>query len=174
MFVSEEYAQRNWTRLERRSALHRAVREWGEYVLPARFDNTLLPDLLPGVAYVDLRKLSPLEFAERVAAKLARLGAVFPRPPYHRHWCTRLQNGASGRREIMTSPEQAQRYVLDALRDHFSRTHVGLDAPQVVELTELDEATVYNALRLLHDARRIEGVMAAEFPYPLRVTRVLD
>jgi hypothetical protein len=76
VFVSEEYAQRNWTRLERRSALHRAVREWGEYVLPARFDNTLLPELLPGVAYVDLRKLSPLEFAERVAAKLARLGII--------------------------------------------------------------------------------------------------
>jgi hypothetical protein len=36
VFVSAEYAARDWTRLERRSALNRAVRERQEYVLPAR------------------------------------------------------------------------------------------------------------------------------------------
>ena len=35
MFVSAEYAAREWTRLERRTALARAVRERREYVLPA-------------------------------------------------------------------------------------------------------------------------------------------
>ena len=34
VFVSAEYAARDWTRLERRAALSRAVRERREYVLP--------------------------------------------------------------------------------------------------------------------------------------------
>ena len=46
VFVSADYAARDWTRLERRAALARAVRERREYVLPARFDDTLLPGLL--------------------------------------------------------------------------------------------------------------------------------
>jgi hypothetical protein len=37
VFISAEYAARDWTRLERRAALDRAVRERREYVLPARF-----------------------------------------------------------------------------------------------------------------------------------------
>ena len=43
VFVSAEYAARDWTRLERRAALARAVRERREYVLPAWFDDTPLP-----------------------------------------------------------------------------------------------------------------------------------
>ena len=35
VFVSADYAARDWTRLERRAALNRAVREREEYVLPA-------------------------------------------------------------------------------------------------------------------------------------------
>ena len=55
VFVSAEYAARDWTRLERRAALNRAVRERGEYVLPARFDDTPLPGLLSDMVAVDLR-----------------------------------------------------------------------------------------------------------------------
>ena len=43
VFVSAEYATRDWTRLERRAALNRAVREAGVYVLPARFDDSRCP-----------------------------------------------------------------------------------------------------------------------------------
>ena len=35
VFISAEYAERDWTRLERQAALARAVRERREYVLPA-------------------------------------------------------------------------------------------------------------------------------------------
>ena len=48
VFVSAEYAARDWTRLERRAALARAVRERREYVLQP-FDETPLPGLLPDV-----------------------------------------------------------------------------------------------------------------------------
>ena len=54
MFVSAEYAAREWTRLERRTALARAVRERREYVLPARFDDTPLPGLPSDMVAVDL------------------------------------------------------------------------------------------------------------------------
>ena len=81
VFVSAEYADRDWTRLERRAALDRAVRERREYVLPARFDDTPLPGLLAGLVAVDLRGRSPEQFADLVAAKLAALAAASPGGP---------------------------------------------------------------------------------------------
>ena len=74
VFVSAEYAARDWTRLERRAALSRAVRERREYVLPARFDDTPLPGLLSDMVAVDLRGRTPEQFAAMIAAKLADLG----------------------------------------------------------------------------------------------------
>ncbi len=76
VFISAEYAAGDWTRLERRAALARAVRERREYVLPARFDDTVLPGLLDDVVAVDLRRHTPERFAELVAAKLASLAAA--------------------------------------------------------------------------------------------------
>ena len=80
VFVSAEYAARDWTRLERRAALNKAVRERGEYVLPARFDDTLLPGLLSDMVAVDLRGRAPRQFADMIAAKLAALGISGPAP----------------------------------------------------------------------------------------------
>jgi hypothetical protein len=74
IFVSAEYAARDWTRHERRAAMGRAVRERREYMLPARFDDTVLPGLAPDVSYVDLPGRTPQEFAAMIAAKLASLG----------------------------------------------------------------------------------------------------
>ena len=78
VFISAEYAAGDWTRVERRAALGRAVRERREYVLPARFDDTVLPGLLDDVVAVDLRRLAPERFADLVAAKLASLAAASP------------------------------------------------------------------------------------------------
>ena len=78
VFVSAEYAARDWTRLERRAALNRAVRERREYVLPARFDDTPLPGLLSDMVAVDLRGRTPEQFAAMIAAKLASLGVTEP------------------------------------------------------------------------------------------------
>ena len=55
VFVSAGYAAHDWTRLERRAALARAVKERREYVLPARFDDTPLPGLLLDMVTIDLR-----------------------------------------------------------------------------------------------------------------------
>src|SRR5215472_13486117 len=80
VFVSAEYAARDWSRLERRAALDRAVRERREYVLPARFDDTPLPGLLSDMVAVDLRTRTPQQFAAMLAGKLARLAIAAPAP----------------------------------------------------------------------------------------------
>jgi tetratricopeptide (TPR) repeat protein len=74
VFVSAEYAARDWTRHERRAALARAVRNRREYVLPARFDDTPLPGLLSDIVTVNLRTKTPQQFAAMIAGKLADLG----------------------------------------------------------------------------------------------------
>jgi hypothetical protein len=77
VFVSAECAARYWTQVERRAALDRAVRERREYVLPARFDDTDIPELA-GKITINLRGLSPQKFADMVATKLVELGVVSP------------------------------------------------------------------------------------------------
>ena len=73
MFVSESYAKKVWTKLERRSSLAKALNEQREYVLPARFDDTELPGLLPTVAFLDLRRETPQSFAQKIIRKLEKL-----------------------------------------------------------------------------------------------------
>jgi hypothetical protein len=70
IFVSEAFAAKPWTRHERRSALARAIEEEGEYVLPARFDDTELPGLQPTLKYVDLRAYAPETVVEFIAEKV--------------------------------------------------------------------------------------------------------
>ena len=78
VFISADYAGREWTRLERRAAFSRAVAEAGVYVLPARFDDSELPGLLPDVVTVDLRRYTPAQFAGLVADKVAGLAGSPP------------------------------------------------------------------------------------------------
>jgi len=78
VFISAEYAARDWTRLERRAALNRAVKERREYVLPARFDDTRLPGPLSDMVTIDLRIRTPQKFATMIADKLADLGIPAP------------------------------------------------------------------------------------------------
>lgn len=72
MFISEHYGEKVWTNYERQNALARAVEKKGEYILPARFDNTELPGIRHTVAYVDLKKKSPEQLGELILQKLGR------------------------------------------------------------------------------------------------------
>jgi hypothetical protein len=76
VFVSADYAARDWTRHERRAAMNRAVTERREYVLPARFDNTSLPGLLADMVAIDLRTKTPQQFADVIVAKLTTLNVL--------------------------------------------------------------------------------------------------
>lgn len=56
MFVSREYAEKEWCNLERRAALRRRMMTSGAYILPVRLDTTTLDDvegLLGTIGYLD-------------------------------------------------------------------------------------------------------------------------
>jgi hypothetical protein len=72
IFISEYYAEKMWTRHERRSALARALQEREEYMLPARFDATELPGILPTVGYISLSDKSPIDFGKLILEKLGK------------------------------------------------------------------------------------------------------
>ncbi len=70
MFISEHYAKKAWTTLERKSMQERAYREAEEYILPARFDNTEIPGLYSTVSYIDLNFKTPYEFTKVILEKI--------------------------------------------------------------------------------------------------------
>jgi hypothetical protein len=72
MFISKHYRDKRWAKHERAAAQSRAIEESSEYILPARFDDTEIPGLLPTTRYIDLRKESPAEVAILVAKKLGK------------------------------------------------------------------------------------------------------
>ena len=73
VFLSKNYAKKAWANHERESAQARAFfLKNQEYILPARFDSTEIPGLLPTVAYVDLSKLTPEKFTEVILKKIGK------------------------------------------------------------------------------------------------------
>jgi len=70
MFISRQYAEREWTIHERRSALDRQLRERRPYILPCRFDDIQLAGISPSIGYVSLEQMSPAQLAELIFQKL--------------------------------------------------------------------------------------------------------
>ena len=72
----------------------------------------------------------------------------------------------------MAAPREAQVEIHDALVEHFYRTSHKLLPEQISEMTALSLDEVRNALRVLHESRRIQGVTVAEVDFPLILTGV--
>jgi len=71
MLISKAYADREWTRHERRSALARAVVEKGKaYILPLRLDSTELPGLPPTLGHLSFDEHDAAEVAEIIYRKV--------------------------------------------------------------------------------------------------------
>lgn len=83
LFVSEHYANKVWTNHERKNAQSRALSENSEYILPARFDDTVIDGLSDTVGFVDLRDTSPTELVNLISQKLGprHRGNYFPPHP---------------------------------------------------------------------------------------------
>ena len=71
VFLSKQYAEKLWTKHELKIMQAHAFQESREYILPARFDETHIPGLLPTIGYVDLRQLSLNEFAALISEKVS-------------------------------------------------------------------------------------------------------
>lgn len=78
MFISSDYANKLWANHERQAMQARAFQESSEYVLPARFDDTEIPGVLPTIGYIDLNNKSPEEFVKIVEKKLIYSGGTIP------------------------------------------------------------------------------------------------
>jgi len=78
MFISEHYAHKLWANHERQAMQARAFQEHQEYILPARFDDTPIPGVLPTVGYISLAGRSPQEFVKLVHKKLVNSGRTIP------------------------------------------------------------------------------------------------
>jgi hypothetical protein len=71
MFISAHYAEKVWTTHERKSAQERAIREKGiEYILPARFDDTVIPGIRDTIGYINLNNKTPEKFCKIILEKL--------------------------------------------------------------------------------------------------------
>lgn len=78
MFISEAYARKLWTNHERQSAQARAFQSAQEYILPARFDDTEIPGVLPTVGYISLKNRSPENLVSLIMKKLISSGGSIP------------------------------------------------------------------------------------------------
>src|SRR6266496_948287 len=65
IFVSKYYADKVWPNHERQHAQARALRNQDDTILPARFDDTEIPGLPSTINYINLRKTTPDELAEK-------------------------------------------------------------------------------------------------------------
>jgi hypothetical protein len=70
LFISANYATKVWTNHERSAAQDRAIRENREYILPVRFDKTIVPGLRSTTGYVNLEGIKPRELAEMIGKKV--------------------------------------------------------------------------------------------------------
>lgn len=78
MFVSQQYAVKLWTNLERRSALARAASQRSAYILPIRLDDTQLDGLLPTLLYLDARRLGINGLIKAIKAKVSGTAPTRP------------------------------------------------------------------------------------------------
>lgn len=70
MFLSKNYAEKPWPRLERQSAQARALQAHTDYIIPIRLDDTDIPGILPTIGYLSARTHTAESIAIIVADKL--------------------------------------------------------------------------------------------------------
>jgi hypothetical protein len=102
MFVSKHYIAKAWPRQGRRRAIARALQTTSPYILPARFDDSVVPGLPETVAYVDLRNTTAEDFVSKIMLKLQTA------PPTPEHATRSTDAGSQGRpsalHQLMTPP----------------------------------------------------------------------
>lgn len=69
LFISKEYAQKVWPNLERQFIQSRWLKDPG-YLLPARFDDSLVVGIPDTIGYISLKNLSPEQFGSFVIEKV--------------------------------------------------------------------------------------------------------
>ena len=142
MFISRFYAEKMWTRHERRSALARALEQRSAYVLPVRLDSTALDGLRSTVGYLDARLIGPDGI---VSATLAKLTGT---PPAQPAAITRVPRTEAERQQVLLVRPPAWEFIYFAgqllhernsveakYRDH--EMHYALTTEEVVRRADI-------------------------------------
>lgn len=80
MFISANYVRKEFPTQERRYAMDRAIKSAKEYILLAKFDDIDVPGIPASMAYIDLSRCSPEEFAQKIIKKMTERGLYFGEP----------------------------------------------------------------------------------------------
>lgn len=72
VFISKHYTNKLWTKHELESAQAKAIQTDEEYILPVKFDDTLIPGIRITTGYVDARKVNPEELCKKILMKLKK------------------------------------------------------------------------------------------------------
>lgn len=69
VFISKEYTQKVWPNLERQFIQSRWLKD-PNYILPARFDDSLVIGIPDTIGYISLKNLTPEQFAQFILEKI--------------------------------------------------------------------------------------------------------
>ncbi len=72
LFISQADVDKVWPTHERRSAFDAAIQRQTEYILPVRFDQTIVPSLSLSVHYLDAGNFTPQALAQILLRKIGR------------------------------------------------------------------------------------------------------
>lgn len=75
MFISKEYVESVWPKIERISALERQLIEDKAYILPVRFDNSPVPGLSDTIYYLKAEDYTEEELAGIIVEKLKAINS---------------------------------------------------------------------------------------------------
>ena len=70
VFASKEYATKMWPTVELENALKRATESSNDFILPVRFDDTIIPGIPYTLDYLDARSHTPVQISQLAAQKL--------------------------------------------------------------------------------------------------------
>jgi len=70
MFISNYYKDKLWTNHERESMQERAFQSAREYILPARFDDTVIPGIKSTTGYINIKNKTPNYLVNLVLKKI--------------------------------------------------------------------------------------------------------
>lgn len=70
MIISKSYVSSAWPTHERQNAIARQIKQMGDYILPVRFDDSVVPGLTPTINYIRAQDRTPQELANFFMKKL--------------------------------------------------------------------------------------------------------
>ncbi|MCK5630277.1 MAG: TIR domain-containing protein [Nanoarchaeota archaeon] len=165
MFISKAYSKKLWPNHERQAAQACAFQEAKEYILPARFDNTKIPGVLPTIGYISLIDRTPQGLVDIILKKLVKAGITVPSETLRRNTST-----------IETPLRIEPMELLVRVKNYSGQP---IEGAAVVALadnnTTLDAITNREGLAVLSvKTRRMYSVMVAHTDYPATVYEQLD